>query len=64
MIAPIKMLIGIGLLPLAWAVSIAVYQLYQSSAEAAVTNGQEAWALPIGFLTSRLYQGLYNILGM
>jgi hypothetical protein len=46
----IKMLIGIGLLPFCLAVSLAVYNLYQTSLESAVTSGWEAWALPFGFL--------------
>lgn len=46
-----KMLVGIALLPLAWALSRAVYRLYQTAlAETVVTNAWEAWALPIGFL--------------
>ncbi|MEA2068424.1 MAG: hypothetical protein U9P12_04420 [Verrucomicrobiota bacterium] len=44
------MLVGIGLLPLCWAVSVAAYKLYQTSIESAATSGWEAWALPIGFL--------------
>lgn len=46
----IKLLIGIGLIPLCGAVSIAVYRLYQNSIETALTTGREAWALPAGFL--------------
>ncbi|QBG46489.1 hypothetical protein EGM51_03420 [Verrucomicrobia bacterium S94] len=45
----IKMLIGIGLLPLCWAVSTAIYALYQDSVSTAPTHPQEIWALPIGF---------------
>lgn len=45
-----KMLIGIGLLPLAWAVSAAVYTLYKSSLDTELTSGWDAWALPAGFL--------------
>lgn len=44
------MLIGIGLLPLCWAVSCSVYQLYQNSVETAAIQNWEAWALPVGFL--------------
>jgi len=44
------MLIGIGLLPLAYAVSASVYRLYQSSLETNLDAGWQAWALPIGFL--------------
>ena len=44
------MWIGIGLLPMAWAVSIAVYMLYQASNESAVATGWDVWALPVGFL--------------
>lgn len=43
------MLIGICLLPVCWAVSVAVYGLYQNSISTASTNAWEAWALPIGF---------------
>jgi hypothetical protein len=43
-----KMLIGLLLLPAGWAVSVAVYSLYQSSGNAA-PSGAEGWALPIGF---------------
>lgn len=46
----IKMWIGIGLLPLLWAVSVAAYQLYQSSANSNTGPGWSAWALPIGFV--------------
>ncbi len=46
----IKMLIGIALLPLGWAASTAVYQLYQSSVVSAVANDWKSWALPAGFL--------------
>lgn len=47
----IKMLIGLCLIPLCWAVSTAVYQLYQDSiGTAAIGSNLEAWALPIGFL--------------
>ena len=46
----IKMLIGVALLPLCWAVSIAVYQLYQTSVNSSLSSDWEAWALPIGFL--------------
>ncbi len=45
-----KMFIGIGMLPLAWAVSISTYSLYQSSLETNLSSGWSAWALPIGFL--------------
>ncbi len=47
----LKMLIGIGLLPMCWAASVAVYNLYQNSVESAVASGWEAWALPAGFLS-------------
>ncbi|MDF7800652.1 hypothetical protein P4C99_14335 [Pontiellaceae bacterium B1224] len=46
----IKMLIGVGLLPLCWAVSLSVYQLYQHSVKATADNPLEVWALPVGFL--------------
>lgn len=45
----LKMFIGIALLPACWAMSVAVYTLYQSSAESVATSGFEAWALPAGF---------------
>jgi hypothetical protein len=45
-----KMLIGIGLLPLAYATSLAVYFLYQTSTEAHLGSGWEGWALPAGFI--------------
>lgn len=45
-----KMLIGIGLLPACWAVSASIFQLYQTTAEASLNAGNEALALPIGFL--------------
>ena len=45
-----KMLIGIGLVPLAYAASVAVYLLYQSSIEESLGSGWDAWALPLGFL--------------
>ncbi|MEE9369514.1 MAG: hypothetical protein V3V05_11730 [Pontiella sp.] len=44
------MIIGIGMLPLCWGISIAIYKLYQTSVESAVSSGSEAWSLPIGFL--------------
>lgn len=44
------MWIGLGLLPLCWAVSIAIYKLYQTSVESAVLSESDTWALPIGFL--------------
>lgn len=46
-----KMLIGIGLWPLAWAVSTATYTLYQSPIESTIETGWTAWSIPIGFLT-------------
>jgi hypothetical protein len=46
----LKMLIGILLLPACWAVSVAVYKLYQTSVQTASTSGFEVWALPAGFL--------------
>ena len=45
----IKMLIGIGLVPLAYATSVAVYFLYQTSVEESLGSGWEGWALPVGF---------------
>ena len=45
-----KMLIGILLGPACWAVSVAVYSLYQTSAESIATTGFEVWALPAGFI--------------
>lgn len=44
------MLIGIGLVPLAYAASVAVYFLYQTSVEESLGAGWEGWALPVGFL--------------
>lgn len=44
------MLIGIGLVPLAYAASKAVYFLYQTSIEDSLGSGWQGWALPIGFL--------------
>ena len=46
----IKMLTGIGLVPLAYAASISVYLLYQTSLETNLDSGWEVWAIPIGFL--------------
>jgi len=54
-----KMLIGIGLLPLAYATSVAVYSLYQTSIEESLGSGWEGWALPIGFVT---WVGVFFIL--
>jgi len=45
-----KLLIGIGLWPLAWAVSTSTYELYQSSLDASLGGGWSAWALPLGFM--------------
>ncbi|MDF7807297.1 hypothetical protein P4E94_07605 [Pontiellaceae bacterium B12219] len=45
------MLIGIGLIPMCWSVSIATYQLYLHTSESAVSSSWESWALPIGFVT-------------
>jgi len=46
----LKMWLGLGLLPLCGAISVAVYHLYQTSVESAVTSGWEVWSLPAGFL--------------
>ncbi|MBT8041845.1 MAG: hypothetical protein HKP10_09470 [Kiritimatiellales bacterium] len=46
----IKLLIGIGLIPMCAAVSLAVYRLYQDSLEIGMGNDLEALALPAGFL--------------
>ena len=46
----LKMFMGIALLPACWAVSVAVYKLYQISVESATTSGFEVWALPTGFV--------------
>jgi hypothetical protein len=46
----IKMFIGILLIPACWAVSVAGYDLYQTSADSVSTSGFEIWALPIGFV--------------
>jgi hypothetical protein len=46
----LKILIGILLGPACWAVSVAVYSLYQTSAESIATTGFEVWALPSGFI--------------
>lgn len=45
----LKMLIGIALLPACWAVSAAVYALYQTAQDSAALDGLAAWSLPIGF---------------
>ena len=45
-----KIPIGVALLPMCWATSMAVYSLYQASV-APVAGGFEGWALPIGFLS-------------
>ena len=45
-----KMGIGVMLLPLCWAVSLAVYKLYQTSIGTHTEGGFTAWALPVGFL--------------
>ena len=50
MLKLLKMLIGILLGPACWAVSLAIYNLYQTSAESIATSGVEVWALPAGFL--------------
>ncbi len=44
-----KMLVGMVLLPMCWAVSMAVYSLYRNSVDPAA-GGFAGWALPIGFL--------------
>jgi len=44
-----KMLVGVALLPMCRAVSMAVYSLYQASVDPAA-GGVEGWALPGGFL--------------
>ena len=46
----IKMLLGLCLLPLCRAVSVAVYSLYSGTIDAAETGGWESTALPAGFL--------------
>jgi hypothetical protein len=46
----IKMLAGIGLLPLAYATSVAVYFLHKTSIEDNLGSGWESWSLPAGFL--------------
>lgn len=55
----LKMLIGIALIPQAWAVSISVYELYQTSTGAIPSPGWETWSLPIGFI---LWAGLFFLL--
>ncbi|MEI6892849.1 MAG: hypothetical protein V5783_11820 [Pontiella sp.] len=47
----IKLLIGLCLIPLYWAVSISVYQLYYHTVGTEVSSPGDVWALPIGFLT-------------
>jgi hypothetical protein len=44
-----KMLIGIALLPACWAISVAVYALYQTATEPEAGGGGGVWALPAGF---------------
>jgi len=45
-----KFITGVALLPLCWAVSAAVYNLYQSSMEmTGNSSALEIWALPTGF---------------
>ena len=46
----VKMLVGIGLWPLAAAVSVSTYRLYESSIQTSLDGGWEAWSLPIGFI--------------
>ncbi|MCF7818691.1 MAG: hypothetical protein K9M54_12515 [Kiritimatiellales bacterium] len=46
----LKMLIGIALLPACWAVSVAVYTLYQTALDSVASEGLAAWALPVGFV--------------
>jgi hypothetical protein len=46
----IKMLVGIALLPFAYATSVAVYFLHETSIEESLGSGWEGWALPIGFI--------------
>jgi hypothetical protein len=46
----IKMLIAIGLWPLAWAVSVSTYALSRPLSDSPLETGWEAWALPTGFL--------------
>jgi len=46
----IKMMIALGLLPLAWAVSVSTYALGQTASASSQGTGVGAWALPIGFL--------------
>ena len=46
----LKMLIGAGLFPACWALSLAVYKLYSTSISSAAGSGWEAAALPIGFI--------------
>lgn len=46
----IKLLLGIALWPLTWAVSVSAYQLYNASAVDTLDGGLSTWALPIGFL--------------
>ena len=58
MVKFLKMLIGIALLPVCWAVSAATFSLYRLSGESA-GDGMTAWALPIGFV---LWTVLYFVL--
>lgn len=46
----LKMVLGIGLVPICWAASVSVYNLYQTSVESSGTGGFEVWALPSGFV--------------
>ncbi|MCF7849883.1 MAG: hypothetical protein K9M45_13610 [Kiritimatiellales bacterium] len=50
MLKLVKFIVGVALLPLCWSVSVAVYNLYQSTADVeVVASGLEAWSLPAGF---------------
>jgi hypothetical protein len=58
MIKFLKMLIGLALLPVCWAMSAATYKLYQLSGDTS-GGGMMTWALPIGFA---LWVALYFVL--
>lgn len=46
----LKMLIGVALWPLAYAVTCSTYKLYEVSANGSLNEGWAAWALPAAFL--------------
>lgn len=46
----LKMLIGLTLWPLAYAVTVSTYKLYETSADVTLSEGMAVWALPAAFL--------------